>query len=904
MRRIFFEGKQDFMNKTRSIRLLSLLCAATALSMPLAAHAQTVLPSGPSIVDGPVAIARPTPQSMQIIQRDNLARIDWASFSISANARVDIRQPNANAILVNRVTGDTKSQINGALTANGEVFLINPNGIIIGKTGTVTANGFVASTLSTNALDPVARTVDLLDLSIGDVSVQGTLTGSGANSYIVLAGGAINLWGANLTAQHIAMAALGRGGGYAYLTLPGNPSGLTVYDQSTSAGSAINITGQVETTRNGSLVLAAGTLADAAINVDGTITVNDGKAFISVGQDRAGAGLRVGQATESRPDNIAPGKLNFAGDRKQNRLTINGSTYRLVWNVDDFLAIRRVGNDERLYALATDLDFKNTVYRNALIQYPGLRFAGALNGLGHSLRNINIQGNGTPNTSIGIFGAFGLNEQLKADPLTRPYIGNLVVQGLTVANPKGSSVGKETPDIEVGGLVGFIGQGLVQNVYLNAAFKVDSPAYVGGLAGQSYGLILNSAVDITMAAPANVPNSLPRLGGLVGFLHPDARIDGSSARGTIRGVVNKKIGDQTTYIGGLVGHADGVISNSVAEVDITDAFIAGGIAGTIADIASIQRSHYRGTIRNVYSSAGGLVGIAAGGAISDSSANATLDSSGETEVTYGGLVGLMSALKITNSAFSGKIIVAGGSSVGGIAGVGEADFQGIAYGISEIKNVSVSAAITAGPQSNVGGVSNYVALVSEAKVEAALIAGKQSMVGGIFGMTSLLGDVTNSSASGTINVGGSSFAGGIVGCFGCSLVGRGGRVAGVISDIDIVAGEKSYVGGIAGDNRGQIDNALALGAITAGAGSLVGGISGYLRSNAMIRNSLYVKDSNQQPAQVAGKTVAGGQIISSKAVTSQALKMPSAVRPILGTTYFAYPANKAPSLKRAPGRKK
>lgn len=892
------------MKMTPPIRLLSLLCAATALSVPLRVQAQTVLPSGASVVEGPVAISQPNPQSMRIIQKDNLAKIDWTSFSISADARVDIKQPNANAILINRVTGGTKSQIDGALTANGEVFLINPNGITIGKTGKVTANGFVASTLSLNELDPQERTVNLLDLTVGDVSVSGTLAGSDTNSYIVLAGGVINLWGADLKAQNIALAAFGRGGGDVSLTLPGNASGLTISDQATSAGSAINITGKVEATANGALVLSAGTLANAVINVDGTVIVNDGKAIITVGEDRAAAGLRVGRATESRPDKIAPGKISFIGRRAKNRLNINNADYRLIWNVDDFLAIGKRGNDERLYALATDLDFTNKVYRNALIQYPDVNFAGALNGLGHSLSNITIQGDGKQDAQIGIFDTFGLNQNSAVDPLKVPSIGNLVLLGLNVTKEKGPSAGEQVPTAYVGGLAGSVGLGLIYNVYLIGAFKVDSPSFVGGLAGQSYGLIRNSAAEITMTTAANVRASQFRLGGLVGLLQPEARIDGSIARGAIKGVSYTSDVDQTTYIGGLVGHADGVIADSAAEVVITDSLIAGGLAGTISNVAAIQRSRYRGAIRNVYSFAGGLVGFAAGGVISDSSANANLAAGGETYVTYGGLVGSMSALTITNSAFSGSITVGADSEVGGIAGIGDTNFQGSAYGVPLIENVSVSATLSAGPRSSVGGVSNYLALVSGAQVHVDLIGGERSKVGGVFGMTGRLGEVTNSFTSGTIIVGRGSFVGGIVGCHGCGSAGSGARIEGVISDMDIVAVENSYVGGITGDNRGTIANSLALGTIKAGAGSLVGGISGYLRGNAMIQNSLYVKDGNQQPAHAVGKTASGGRLINSKAVTSQALKTPSVVRPILGTTYFSYPANKAPTLKRAPGRKK
>src|SRR3546814_5021636 len=84
---------------------------------------------------------------MTITQASDRAIVNWQSFSIGDGNRVDIRQPDARSVLLNRVTGDTTSTIAGSLNANGQVFLINPNGIQITATGTVRAAGFVASTL-------------------------------------------------------------------------------------------------------------------------------------------------------------------------------------------------------------------------------------------------------------------------------------------------------------------------------------------------------------------------------------------------------------------------------------------------------------------------------------------------------------------------------------------------------------------------------------------------------------------------------------------------------------------------------------------------------------------------------------------------------------------------------------
>lgn len=58
-------------------------------------------------------------------------QIDWHSFDIGQNKEVEFKQPDANSVAYNRVTGGNASQIQGKLTANGKVYLANPNGVII-----------------------------------------------------------------------------------------------------------------------------------------------------------------------------------------------------------------------------------------------------------------------------------------------------------------------------------------------------------------------------------------------------------------------------------------------------------------------------------------------------------------------------------------------------------------------------------------------------------------------------------------------------------------------------------------------------------------------------------------------------------------------------------------------------
>ena len=116
------------------------------MAVPSVAGAQS-LPTGYSTAAGSVGFAR-TSGTLTINQSSQNAIVNYQSFSIGQHNTVNIVQPNASSALLNRVTGSTPSTIAGHLNANGQVYLINPNGIAITKTGVVkVGGGFVASSL-------------------------------------------------------------------------------------------------------------------------------------------------------------------------------------------------------------------------------------------------------------------------------------------------------------------------------------------------------------------------------------------------------------------------------------------------------------------------------------------------------------------------------------------------------------------------------------------------------------------------------------------------------------------------------------------------------------------------------------------------------------------------------------
>ena len=102
------------------------------------------LPTDPVIAAGDINITSARGQ-MQINQASQSGIINWQSFSIGRDASVNFQQPSANAITLNRVTGGSPSSIFGQMSANGNIFLVNPSGILFGRGSMVDVGLIVAS---------------------------------------------------------------------------------------------------------------------------------------------------------------------------------------------------------------------------------------------------------------------------------------------------------------------------------------------------------------------------------------------------------------------------------------------------------------------------------------------------------------------------------------------------------------------------------------------------------------------------------------------------------------------------------------------------------------------------------------------------------------------------------------
>ncbi|MEZ5723773.1 MAG: YDG domain-containing protein [Paracoccaceae bacterium] len=108
--------------------------------------ARLALPQNGHVAAGKAQIGKTGPGTLVVDQHSNRAVINWGSFDIGRDASVDFRQPSASSIALNRVQGVSASQINGQLTANGQVWISNKRGVYFGKDARVDVGGLVATT--------------------------------------------------------------------------------------------------------------------------------------------------------------------------------------------------------------------------------------------------------------------------------------------------------------------------------------------------------------------------------------------------------------------------------------------------------------------------------------------------------------------------------------------------------------------------------------------------------------------------------------------------------------------------------------------------------------------------------------------------------------------------------------
>jgi filamentous hemagglutinin family protein len=146
-----------------------------------------------------------------LVQTSPTGIANWSSFDIGSAAKLQIIQPSSTSTLLNRIEGgllgNGRTTIDGSLTSNGQLYLINPNGIIFGHTSRVDVGSLIASSLAMDEtrykaglllpnLNPILGGQLIAGARPGDVVVEGSMVGgvlqqaaltASKNGYLLLA---------------------------------------------------------------------------------------------------------------------------------------------------------------------------------------------------------------------------------------------------------------------------------------------------------------------------------------------------------------------------------------------------------------------------------------------------------------------------------------------------------------------------------------------------------------------------------------------------------------------------------------------------------------------------------------------------------------------------------------------
>ena len=133
------------------------------------------LPTGQQVVSGHVGFSQQG-GSLTVTNTPN-SIINWQSFSIGRDEAVRFIQQSTASSVLNRIAGQNPSLILGALTSNGKVFLINPNGIVFGRGAQINVNDLVASTLGLSNEDFLSGKYNFTQgQNAGAIKNRGTIT--------------------------------------------------------------------------------------------------------------------------------------------------------------------------------------------------------------------------------------------------------------------------------------------------------------------------------------------------------------------------------------------------------------------------------------------------------------------------------------------------------------------------------------------------------------------------------------------------------------------------------------------------------------------------------------------------------------------------------------------------------
>ena len=287
------------------------------------------------------------------------------------------------------------------------------------------------------------------------------------------------------------------------------------------------------------------------------------------------------------------GAMNLAYTRtyEENERNIKLELYNEIWTIEDWQNMKK--NNKENYKLMQDLDFKNA---NENL-YTQITLSGILDGMGHTIKNINTKWYLFYNAADGAI-IRNINIENYNAVSDAYYLGIFSIsQNALLENINCNNITlKTTKSTQIGGLVGNSNQTIFKNITLNNV-KIemqgskDTLTYIGGVAGAANADFQNVAVNNLYINDTN--SATKKIGGIVGHQ--------SSARFKIENCyVKGKIVSNSGYIGGIAGSGQTVIKNSYAYVDIigNGEYIGGIVGNNEQNSLEIKNNLYIGNIVN------------------------------------------------------------------------------------------------------------------------------------------------------------------------------------------------------------------------------------------------------------------------------------------------------------------
>ncbi|MHB8746194.1 MAG: beta strand repeat-containing protein [Gammaproteobacteria bacterium] len=665
------------------------------------------LPAGEKVTTGAGTVSQ-SGANLTVNQTSDRLSINWDSFNIGAGEAVRFNQPGAGSIVLNRVLGQDPSSILGTLSANGQVFLLNPNGVLFGAQSQVNVGGLVASSLQLSDQDFLAGRYSFAGNGSNGHVMNGGRLDAADGGYIALIAPQVSNEG--MIRARNGTVALGAGDGVTLTFADHQLLSLTV---NRGTVNALASNKQLIQADGGHVILSAkgrDAVFSGAVNNEGVIqarTVANQHGVITLLGDAGNDTVQIAGALDaSAPDGGDGGFIETSATHVQiapnTRITTaapRGKTGQWLIDPTDY-SIAASGGDITGAALASQLNTSNVTIQTSS--------AGAGNGdilLGdavswNSANSLTLSAHRNVNVNAAITNAGTGGVTLRADSQGACVAGaascgtvlfgaggGISVNGGAVRfdyNPAGSNAASPsytTPTNYAGKVTLAGGSKLTTRMLVNDVTQlqamtsnlsgdyalgrdVDATTTSTWNAGAGFLPIGNSSVNFTGSLDGNSHvisglfiNRPTRSGvGLFGVANSNA--SGLSNIGLNGGTI---VGNAT--VGALVGqNSGGPINNDYASSTVTGKFwIVGGLIGYTTGSA-IVNSHASGTTSGTFF-VGGLAGLNQGSSVTNSYATGDVNDTGNNA---GGLVGYSSGVSYSNVYATGA--VSGTYSTGGLVG--------------------------------------------------------------------------------------------------------------------------------------------------------------------------------------------------------------------------------------------